>query len=599
MQNASAVLDILRERGRRGLPLERLYRQMFNPQLYLLAYGRIYANRGAMTPGVSQETADGMSLARIERIIDAMRHERYRFKPARRIYIPKKNGKLRPLGLPTWSDKLVGEVVRLLLEAYFEPTFSDRSHGFRPGRGCHTALREVANTWTGTTWFIEGDISDCFGSLDHEVMLGALAEKIHDGRFLRLVRNMLTAGYLEDWVWHETLSGAPQGGVVSPILSNIYLHRLDQFVETVLIPEFTRGRLRARNPTYRKVEHAIAAARRRGDRAQARQLYRQLHRLPSQDPNDPDYRRLRYCRYADDTLLGFAGPKAEAEEIKRRIGQFLRDELKLELSEAKTLITHARTQRARFLGYEIRTAGSDRVTRRRTATDRRNRRSVNGTIALHVPKAVIKAKSALYLRRGKPSRRTPLLNEDDYVIVAKYGAEYRGLVQYYLLAGDVQRLHRLRWVMETSMLKTLASKHRSSVSTMAAKHKAKIDTPYGPRTCFESSIAREGRQPLVARFGGIPLIRQKTATIVDRQPVRSIYPHKELINRLLKGRCELCQRTGTVEVHQIRKLADLAGTGPAQTRWQKVMANKRRKTLVVCGECHGHIHPAPATPTLA
>lgn len=599
MQNASAVLDILRERGRRGLPLERLYRQMFNPQLYLLAYGRIYANRGAMTPGVSQETADGMSLARIERIIDAMRHERYRFKPARRIYIPKKNGKLRPLGLPTWSDKLVGEVVRLLLEAYFEPTFSDRSHGFRPGRGCHTALREVANTWTGTTWFIEGDISDCFGSLDHEVMLGALAEKIHDGRFLRLVRNMLTAGYLEDWVWHETLSGAPQGGVVSPILSNIYLHRLDQFVETVLIPEFTRGRLRARNPTYRKVEHAIAAARRRGDRAQARQLYRQLHRLPSQDPNDPDYRRLRYCRYADDTLLGFAGPKAEAEEIKRRIGQFLCDELKLELSEAKTLITHARTQRARFLGYEIRTAGSDRVTRRRTATDRRNRRSVNGTIALHVPKAVIKAKSALYLRRGKPSRRTPLLNEDDYVIVAKYGAEYRGLVQYYLLAGDVQRLHRLRWVMETSMLKTLASKHCSSVSKMAAKHKAKIDTPYGPRTCFEASIAREGRQPLVARFGGIPLIRQKTATIVDRQPVRPIYPHKELINRLLKGRCELCQRTGTVEVHQIRKLADLAGTGPAQTRWQKVMANKRRKTLVVCGECHGHIHPAPTTPTLA
>jgi group II intron reverse transcriptase/maturase len=598
MQNAKSILDVLRERGRRGLPLERLYRQMFNPQLYLLAYGRIYANRGAMTRGAGQETADGMSLAKIGRIIDAMRHERYRFKPARRIYIPKKNGKLRPLGLPTWSDKLVGEVVRLLLEAYYEPIFSDRSHGFRPGRGCHTALREVANTWTGTTWFIEGDISDCFGSLDHEVMLDALAEKIHDGRFLRLVRSMLTAGYLEDWVWHETLSGAPQGGVVSPILSNIYLHRLDQFVETVLIPEFTRGRLRARNPVYRKVEHAIAAARRRGDRAQARKLYRQLHRLPSQDPSDPGYRRLRYCRYADDTLLGFAGPKAEAEEIKRRLGEFLHDELKLELSEAKTLITHARTQRARFLGYEIRTAGSDHVTRRRTATDRRNRRSVNGTVALHVPKAVIKAKSALYLRRGKPSRRTPLLNEDDYVIVAKYGAEYRGLVQYYLLAGDVERLHRLRWVMETSMLKTLASKHHSSVSKMAAKHKAKIATPHGPRTCFEASIARESRQPLVARFGGIPLIRQKTATIVDRQPVRPIYPHKELINRLLKGRCELCQRTGTVQVHQIRKLADLAGTGPAQSAWQKAMVNKRRKTLVVCDDCHGHIHTAPKTPTL-
>ena len=227
MQNAETVLGVLRERGRKGLPLDELYRQLFNPQLYLLAYGRIYSNDGAMTPGATQETVDGMSQGRIGRIIDAVRHERYRFSPARRVYIPKKNGKLRPLGLPTWSDKLLGEVVHLLLEAYYEPLFSDRSHGFRPGRGCHTALREVANTWTGTTWFVEGDVADCFGSLDHEIMIKILAEKIHDNRFLRLMRNMLQAGYLEDWAWNATLSGAPQGGTVSPVLSNIYLHKLD------------------------------------------------------------------------------------------------------------------------------------------------------------------------------------------------------------------------------------------------------------------------------------------------------------------------------------------------------------------------------------
>ena len=247
MQSAETVLDVLRERGRRGLPCDELYRQLFNPQLYLLAYGRLYSNDGAMTAGVDGETADGMSEQKIGRIIDAVRHERYRFKPVRRVYIPKKNGKKRPLGLPSWSDKLVGEVIRLLLEAYYEPRFSARSHGFRPGRGCHTALTEVASTWNGTTWFIEGDISDCFGSLDHEVMLSTLAEHIHDNRFLRLMRNMLQAGYLEDWVWNATLSGAPQGGVVSPILSNIYLDRLDTFVETVLIPEYTRGGKRRRN----------------------------------------------------------------------------------------------------------------------------------------------------------------------------------------------------------------------------------------------------------------------------------------------------------------------------------------------------------------
>ena len=487
--------------------------------------------------------------------------------------------------------------MRLLLEAYYDVQFSDRSHGFRPGRGCHTALREVANTWTGTTWFIEGDVADSFGSLGHQIMVSTLAESIHDGRFLRLVRNMPTAGYLEDWVWHETLSGAPQGGVVSPILSSIYLHKLDRFVETVLIPEYTRGRLRARNPAYRTVEQAIARARRRGDRTEVRSLYRRLHRLPSQDPDDPGYRRLRYCRDADDTLLGLAGPKAEAEEVKQRLAVFLRDELKLELSQDKTLITHARTGAARFLGYEISVAGTDRRTRRPSTSDRRNRRSLNGTVVLRVPASVVKAKSAHYLARGKPACRNPMIREDDYTIVGKFGAEYRGIVQYYLLAGDVQRLHRLRWVMETSMLKTLARKHGSSVSRMAAKHKAKIGTPHGPRTCFEASIVRDGRKPLVARFGGIAQTAENGG---HHRPSthRPLYPHKQLIKRLLTGGCELCRRTDGIEVHHIRKLADLAKAGVDQPVWIQQMVKRRRKTLVVSDECHQHIHAMPQAPRL-
>jgi group II intron reverse transcriptase/maturase len=450
LQSAETVLGVLRERGRRGLPCNELYRQMFNPELYLLAYGRIYSNAGAMTPGASAETVDGMSLDKIHRIIEAMRHERYRFRPARRVLIPKKNGKLRPLGLPGWSDKLVGEVMRLLLEAYYEPRFSDRSHGFRPGRGCHTALREVANTWTGTTWLIEGDISDCFGSLDHELMIQILSEKIRDNRFLRLLRNMLKAGYLEDWVWNATLSGAPQGGVLSPLLSNIYLHRLDAFVEEILMPEYNRGVERAKNPAYRKVQKALTQARERGDRVETRSLRQRLRGLPSKDPRDPGYRRLRYCRYADDHLLGFTGPKAEAEEIKQRLGQFLRDELRLELSEEKTLITHARTSAARFLNYEITVRQNDQAITN-------GQRSSNGTVRLRVPAKVIKAKCAHYMKRGQPARRTQVMNMDDYTIVSIYGAEYRGIVQYYLLASDVYRLNRLNWVMETSMLKTLGA----------------------------------------------------------------------------------------------------------------------------------------------
>ena len=474
MQNAETVLGVLRERGRRGLPLDELYRQLFNPQLYLLAYGRIYSNKGAMTPGATGETVDGMSVGKIGRVIDALRHERYRWSPARRIYIPKKNGTRRPLGLPSWSDKLVGEVVRLLLEAYYEPTFSDRSHGFRPGRGCHTALREVANTWTGTTWFIEGDVADCFGSFDHEILLSTLAEKIHDNRFLRLLRNMLKAGYLEDWVWNATLSGVPQGGVVSPVLSNIYLHRLDEFVETVLIPEHTRGRIRKQSTEYSRVRAARDRAHKRGDHALARELRTQLRGMPSGDPRDPGFRRLQYARYADDTLLGFAGPRAEAEEIKQRLTAFLRDELRLELSQDKTLITHARTRAAKFLGYQITVLHNDRKVTR-------GRRSANGVVSLRVPESVITTKKAPYLSRGEPERRPHLINEDDHTIVNTYGAEWRGIVQYYLLAGNVHRLYRLLWVMETSLLKTLANKHRSSVSKMWPASTRPPSTPHTGR----------------------------------------------------------------------------------------------------------------------
>jgi len=311
-------------------------------------------------------------------------------------------------------------VVRLLLEAYYEPQFSDQSHGFRKGRGCHTALREIRNTWVGTTWFIEGDISDCSGSLDHQILLKILAEEIHDQRFLRLIRHMLKAGYLEDREYHGTLSGVPQGGVVSPVLSNIYLNKLDEFAERELIPRYTRGASRARNPEYMRIRSRRDNARRRGNRTAARNLTRQMRTLPSIDPMDPGYRRLRYLRYADDHIPGFIGPKAGAEQIKAELTRFLRETLRLELNQDKTLVTHARSQPARFLGYHIIVQHCDtRITY--------GRRSANGRIALRVPPDVIKAKIAPCRRRGKPWHRPGLQNLDDYDIVRIYGAEYRGI----------------------------------------------------------------------------------------------------------------------------------------------------------------------------
>jgi hypothetical protein len=311
---------------------------------------------------------------------------------------------------------------------------------------------------------------------------------------------------------------------------------------------------------------------------------------PAWIPRDPRYRRLRYIRYADDALFGFTGPKAEAGEIRTRLAQFLHDDLKLELSQEKTLITHARTQAARFLGYEITTGRDDRQV---TGGIRR----LNGTVQLRVPETVIKAKCAPCLQRGEPASRPALKDRDDHAIISTFGAEYRGIVQYYLLAGDAWRLSRLERVMKTSMLKTLAHRHRSTVTKMARKYKAVTATPHGPRRCFEARVERHGRKPLAARFGGIPLRRQEKAVITDLPQGPARPRRKELITRLLTGQCEWCEQPGQVEAHQVRKLADLARPGQPQPARAQLMARKRRKALIVCAPCHAAIHagtPAPA-----
>jgi len=591
MRTAEQVLGIIRERGKRELPLENIYRQLYNPDLYLRAYARLYSNDGAMTPGTTTETADEMSMTKIHQLIDDLRHERCRWAPAKRIYIPKKNGKLRPLGLPTWSAKLLQEVIRQILEAYYEPAFSNHSHGFRPERGCHTALSEIATTWTGTVWLIEGDISKCFDALDHEVMLSILKENLHDNRFLQLIQNLLQAGYLEEWMYHQTLSGSPQGGVVSPILTNIYLDRLDNFVETVLLPKYNRGKTRKDNPEYRKVQRQIEKIRKNGSGEGLREEYMKLHQLPKGDPNDPNYRRLYYLRYADDFLLGFAGPKEEAEEIKQRLSVYLKETLKLELSLEKTVITHAQTEAAHFLGYQIVRQHAD------DKRDQRGHRNINGRMSLRVPKSVIEKKCALYMQDGKPIHRAELLEDDDFTIIDRYQSEYRGVIQYYLLATNVSWFTKLRWIMQTSLLKTLAHKHKASVRTMKRKFQSTTTTAYGTMKCLEVKVEREeGKKPLVARFGGIPLRRQRTAVLVDQNPLYVKVERNELIKRLLANKCELCGSKENVEVHHIRKLADLKQRGKKEKPvWMQVMSARRRKTLITCQSCHQAIHQGRPT----
>ena len=582
MRRAETVLSIIHERGKRGLPLKDVYRQLFNPDLYIKAYARIGRNNGALTEGITTETVDGMNLRKIESIIEDLRFERFRWTPVRRVYIPKQNGKLRPLGVPTWRDKLLQEVIRLILEAYYEPNFSDDSHGFRPNRGCHTALTFVRQYWKGTKWFIEGDIKGCFDSIDHSILLNILRERFHDNRFIRLLEGLLKAGYCEDWKFRPTLSGTPQGGIVSPILANIYLDRLDKFIEK-LLPEYNRGNLRQPNKLYRCLVNKVYRRRKQGKTKEAASLSKELDamRLASQEVNDPSYRRLRYIRYADDFLLGFTGTKREAAEIVARIREWTAENLELELSAEKTLITHATKEAAKFLGYEI------------SAQHSTERRTVNGRIRLKVPKSFIKERCSKYKRNGKVTHRPELTVHSDYEIVTMYQSQLRGYVQYYALAQNCVSLHLLKYVMETSLLKTLANKHKTSMVKVKKQYATTRRTVNGLRKALAVTVPREGKKPLVAYFGGISLSYKREAVIKDilQSGLSFIRKETDLERRLLAEICEVCGSEDRIEVHHVRKLKDLYGKGAKdRPSWKKIMIAKRRKTLVLCHECHVNLH---------
>jgi group II intron reverse transcriptase/maturase len=584
------ILSILRDRGERRVPLRKLYRVLYEPDLYLSAYGKIYRNAGAMTKGTTRETVDGMSQQKIQGITDLLRQGKYHWTPVRRTEIPKANGKTRPLGIPTWSDKLTQEVLRALLESYYEPRFSDRSHGFRPGRSCHTALTQIKKKWRGTVWFIEGDIKGCFDNIDHDALLNILRRDIHDERVIKLIRGLLKAGYMKDWRRQDTPSGTPQGGIISPLLANIYLNELDQFVENDLIPAYTKGKRRKQSVARRKINAKLRWARERGDSPEKlRPLLAARRKVRDGDPHDPDFRRLHYIRYADDFLLGYTGPRKDAEAIRDRIKAFLSDKLKLTLSEEKTFITHSGDDAAQFLGYEIGTVRLNEHSDGPTGN-----RNIEGMISLRMPRKPQEKIRQVYTKGGKPASIPHILKDSDLAIVRRYQSVLQGLYNYYCLAANVaSRMNPILWTLKSSMLRTLAEKHKASVSQIAAKYR--FDLP-GQNCTFRVIENRESKKPLIAVFGGISLKSRKTPSgqgefDYDLAFKLGASPSAEIVQRLIQNTCELCGSRENIDVHHIRKMSDLERPGRKEIpAWKQVMINRVRKTLVVCRKCHGAIH---------
>ena len=605
MQNAEQILQAVQKMGEKRIPLTRVYRSLFSEDLFLAAYDKIARNRGALTVGTENDTADGMSRERIQRIIEKLRDERFKFHPARRIQIPKKSGGTRPLSIPNFTDKLVQEVLRMVLEAYYEPQFRDSSHGFRPGRGCHTALESLHYKFKGAAWFIEGDIRGCFDNIDHETLMTILTRDIQDGRLLNLLRMGLEAGYLEDWQYNRTYSGTPQGGILSPLLANIYLHELDVYIGDVLIPQFMRGKRRAENPEYRNFAYAIKCARKEGDEKRVQDLEFQRRQLPSQDVYDPNFRRLQYIRYADDFILSIIGTKAEAEEIKTAISAFLKEKLHLEMSASKTLITHSRTEHARFLGYDISVYHSDDKISPRNGTLTKTR-SVNGCVRLGIPYGKVDELTKHYMRGEKPIHEAGLLAFSDAQIIDVYQQRFRGVAEYYKFATDRNALRKLKYIMEVSLTKTLANKFKSTVARMYQKYGGKRTVEgFTYKVLVVEVPTKTGTRYIY--WGGIPLkvVKLGTEMLDDNNGRRNVVfsSRTDLVQRLQANECEICGSQENCEVHHIRKLADLKTRWRGRKEkpaWVTTMIAMQRKTLVVCEKCHVAIHtgkPLPARTT--
>ena len=580
MQTTENVLKVLSKRGEKQLPVERLHRQLYNISLYEKAYGQIYANRGATTRGVDDNTLDGTSKATFDKIIEKVKLGTYKWNPTRRTYIPKRNGKSRPLGIPTGNDKLLQTAMKILLEAYYDPKFSERSHGFRQGRGCHTALIQVRQKFKGTKWFIEGDIKGCFDNIDHKILMEILADDIKDNRFLKLIRNLLKAGYMRNWTTYETHSGTPQGGVISPLLANIYLHKFDQWVEKELLPRHNRshnGKGRRVNLEYNRLRSKADRAERKGDTGTAIRVRKESKLLPSVMTDDPDYRSLEYIRYADDFILGFAGPKSEAKEIKEEIREYLKDSLNLELSQEKTLITHALTEKAKFLGYDLKIMHAN------------SRRGVNGKLWFGIPREVINENVQKYAQRGRIMHRAYMINDSDYDIIRNYQAEYRGVVNYYCMAHNLRKISKVRQASQTSLLKTLAAKYKSSNKKMEKKYLSLKTVKGTTYKVLQVIVNRDklGKKPLIAYYGAVPTKRIGSPAQITDNLWQRYGRRYEIIDRLNADKCEMCGTEGPVEMHHREPMKNVNKKGKnSLPAWEVRLIAMRRKTLAVCWTCH-------------
>lgn len=478
-------LNTIGELSKQGKKINGLFRLMENSALWKQAYTNISAGHRAVTKGINDDTLDGFSYKRAENIIKQLKANQYKFNPVRRTCIPKKNGKLRPLGIPSGNDKIVQEVTKIILEEIYEPIFINEVHGFRPNRSCHTALTQVKQSWTGVKWLIEMDIKNFSDHLDHKIMIQLLERKIEDKRFIKLICDMLEAGYMENWQYHKIYNGTIQGGNISSILSNIYLHELDSFMKATT-EEFNQGSARTLNPEYNRETDKIYGLRKKYQKLKSRpdsetkqlemitetikETQAKRETVPYGGPYDPNYRRLVYNRYADDFIIGIIGSKREAKEIASKVRIFLKNVLNIQIEEDKFKINDA-TQGINYLGFIIKSCSGGKVLNKEINEKYTGQWMVKKRVQLIIPEEKLwkfaKDKGYGDYYKMWTVSRSEILHGSDAEIIATYNAELRGLVNYYSIGHSAKKkLNKIVNMGRSSCAKTLANKHKMSTKKM-------------------------------------------------------------------------------------------------------------------------------------
>lgn len=570
-----------------------------DPRTLLLAYNTIKSNSGNMVKGADKETLDGINVPWFTETSRNLIEESWWPKPARRVYIPKPNGKMRPLGISSPRDKIVQQSMRMVLETLLEPKFSNLSHGFRPARGCHTALREVRD-WKGVIWFIEGDIKGFFDNIDHHILEDLINKHVKDKRLINLYWKFVKAGYVE---WDKskvnfvsTDMGVPQGGILSPLLSNLVLHEFDRYIENMkdqMDTESKNLKPFVTNPNYHKLTMRINRLKKKMNALTGKELWnakfeyvktvKDRRKVKSIIPN-PLVSKIKYVRYADDWLIGLWGSKQVAHRIKNLAKNYLTD-LKLELSMEKTLITNAREERAKFLGTFIKRLASNKSTHYRIDKGR-SRRVPTGNLWMTAPilELANKLEDKEFLvrkdHRWIPKSIAKFTALPVAEIIQRYNSIANGISNYYSFADNRRYLRKIIWILKESLRKTISRKLNVNKKTFTLRLGKKIST---------NIFNKQDKNTKTIRFTQIDYSRRPMHFLGDKifkDPILSLIYKVSTISSFGMV-CSSCGSSSNIEMHHVKHIKTI---NQKLNTFDKMMAKINRKQVPLCRNCHMEVH---------